>query len=343
GEAHALLGSSGAGKTTLLNILSGLEPPSGGRVLFDGRDVTRTTPRERNVSQVFQFPVLYESLTVAQNLEFPLKLKRVRGPERRRRALAIAERLSLADLLESKPAALSLFEKQLVAIGRALVRPEVSVVLLDEPLTAVEPATKWQLRQVLKSAQAELGATMIYVTHDQTEALTFAENISVLHEGQIVQTGSAETLFNLPNHEHVAHFIGSPGMNLVVGEITDGAYRIAGQVVASAAGLDPGPCTIGFRPEWAVATRRDADASASGLPARVTAVRVLGVRHGQRQGLVSAQLAGTQINLRQTLNVEPGDQALVQIRGELVIGFRNGQRLSADSVRSVSEVSYRDP
>ncbi|MFP6815706.1 MAG: ABC transporter ATP-binding protein [Pseudomonadales bacterium] len=343
GEAHALLGSSGSGKTTLLNILSGLEPPSAGRVLFDGRDVTRISPRGRNISQVFQFPVLYESLTVAQNLEFPLKLRRVRAPERRRRALAIAERLSLADLLGAKPAALSLFEKQLVAIGRALVRPEISVVLLDEPLTAVEPATKWRLRRVLKSAQAELGATMIYVTHDQTEALTFAENISVLHEGEILQTGSAETLFNRPDHEQVAYFIGSPGMNLIAGEIIDGAYRIGGQVVAPAAGLDPGPCVIGFRPEWAVATRRDANASASGLPASITAVRALGTRHGQPEGLVSARVAGTQINLRQTLGVEPGDEALVQIRGEGVVGFRNGRRLSAGSDRSASEVSHRDP
>jgi len=340
GQAHALLGSSGSGKTTLLNVLSGLEAPSGGRVLFDGRDVSRIPPRSRNVSQVFQFPVLYESLTVVENLEFPLKVRRVPGPERRRRAVAIAERLSVADLLGAKPAALSLFEKQLVAIGRALVRPEISVVLLDEPLTAVEPATKWQLRRVLKSVQAELGATMIYVTHDQTEALTFAESISVLHEGGILQTGSAETLFNRPSHEHVAHFIGSPGMNLLRGEITDGAYRIAGQAVAPASGLAAGPCTVGFRPEWAVAVRRAGNPQAHGLPARVTALRLLGTRHGQPVGVVTAQLGGAQISLRQVLDVEPGEEVLVQIQGERVIGFRDGWRLSTGAGPSGRGASY---
>jgi glycerol transport system ATP-binding protein len=343
GEAHALLGSSGAGKTTLLNVLSGLEAPAAGRVLFDGRDVSRIPPRGRNISQVFQFPVLYESLTVAENLEFPLKTRRMSAAERRRRAGAIAEQLSVVDLLGAKPATLSLFQKQLVAIGRALVRPEVSVVLLDEPLTAVEPATKWQLRRVLKSAQAELGATMIYVTHDQTEALTFADRISVLHGGEILQTGSAETLFDRPSHEHVAHFIGAPGMNLVAGEIADGAYRIAGQAVAAAAGLPAGPCTVGFRPEWAVAVRGQGSANGHGLPAKITAVRTLGAVRGQRVGVVTAELAGAQINLRQVLDVEPGDEAAVQIRGERVLGFRNGWRLPGGLEAGGGEVSHPGP
>jgi glycerol transport system ATP-binding protein len=332
GEAHALLGSSGAGKTTLLNVLSGLEAPSEGRVLFDGREVSHIPPRGRNISQVFQFPVLYESLTVAENLEFPLKTRRMAAAERHGRVAAIAEQLSVTDLLDVRPASLSLFQKQLVAIGRALVRPEISVVLLDEPLTAVEPATKWQLRRVLKSVQAELGATMIYVTHDQTEALTFADRVSVLHEGEILQTDTAEMLFNRPGHEHVAHFIGAPGMNLIAGEIADGVYRIGGATVAPAPGLAAGPCTVGFRPEWAEA-RRPADNSGSdglpvdGLPVKVTAVRALGVRRGRRTGVVTAQLAGAQIHLRQALDVEPGEEAVVRIRGEQVVGFRNGWRL----------------
>ena len=190
GEAHALLGSSGSGKTTILNLLWGLARPSAGRVFFDGLDVTGAPPRERNVAQVFQFPVLYESLSVKENLSFPLKNLGWRGDRLKARVADIAERLELTECLNRRPDSLSLFEKQLVAIGRALVRPEIALVLLDEPLTAVEPATKWQLRRVLKQAQEELDATMIYVTHDQTEALTFADRISVLHEGEILQTGT---------------------------------------------------------------------------------------------------------------------------------------------------------
>jgi len=329
GAAHALLGSSGAGKTTLLNILSGLEAPTAGRVLFDGHDVSRVPPRGRNVSQVFQFPVLYESLTVAGNLEFPLKTRRLPAAERRRRVTAIAEQLSIDALLDRKPASLSLFEKQLVAIGRALVRPEISLVLLDEPLTAVEPATKWQLRRVLKSVQAELGATMIYVTHDQTEALTFADSISVLHAGSILQTGSAETLFEEPSHEHVAHFIGAPGMNLVPGEIVRGEYRIGGRAVGPADGLADGPCTVGFRPEWAVAAPPAGAVAQAGLPARIMAVRVLGTRRGRPIGVVTAQLDGVPIHLHQELDVAPGELAAVRIRSDRVVGFRNGWRLGA--------------
>jgi glycerol transport system ATP-binding protein len=176
---------------------------------------------------VFQFPVLYESLSVAKNLQFPLRTRGYTAAEQRRRATAVAEGLGISDLLESRPQALSLFQKQLVAIGRALVRPDVALVLLDEPLTAVEPATKWQLRRVLKQAQEQLGATMIYVTHDQTEALTFADKISLLHRGEILQTATAERLFNKPANEYVAGFIGSPGMNLVPGEVRGGALFVA--------------------------------------------------------------------------------------------------------------------
>ena len=331
GTAHALLGSSGAGKSTLLNLLSGLEVPSSGRIFIDGQDVSRIPPRRRHVSQVFQFPVLYDSLSVAENLEFPLKTRRVSNLDRRQRVAAIAEQLSIAQLLGAMPASLSLFEKQLVAIGRELIRPEVSLVLLDEPLTAVEPATKWRLRRVLKSAQADLGATMIYVTHDQTEALTFADAISVLHDGEILQTGSAERLFNDPDHEHVADFIGSPGMNLVAGEIVDGDYRIAGHSIAEAPGLTAGPCTVGFRPEWAVAVRRDGNTDGEGVPVRVIAVRVHGVRDRRPVGVVTAELGGKRVNLRQELNLESGDQALLQIDSGRVVGFRNGRRLGAGS------------
>ncbi len=234
GEAHALLGASGAGKTTLLNLLSGLLSPTSGRVLFDGKDVSTRTGYARNVSQVFQFPVLYETLSVADNLLFPLRNASMSKANRQARIDYIAAEFALEGLLDKKPPQLSLFEKQLTAVAKALVRPDVSLVLLDEPLTAVEPQVKWRLRQVLKKTQADLGVTMIYVTHDQTEALTFANKVSVLTEHGILQTGTPTEIYQSPQHEFVGHFVGSPGMNFLPSETLN---------------MSKGD-TIGFRAEW---------------------------------------------------------------------------------------------
>ena len=161
GTAFALLGASGAGKTTLLNLLSGLLTPSSGRVLFDADDVSDLAGRQRNVAQVFQFPVLYESMSVAENLAFPLRARKFDPLWIDERVQRIAADLEITQQLPLVASQLSLFQKQLVAIGRALVRPDVSVVLLDEPLTAVEPRMKWRLRQTLRRVQEELRVTMI--------------------------------------------------------------------------------------------------------------------------------------------------------------------------------------
>ena len=147
GEAHALLGASGSGKTTLLNLLSGLISPSAGTLQFDGRDVSRTAARDRDVAQVFQFPVLYESLSVAQNLAFPLETRAIPAARAAERIDYILSELDISGIRDRRSKSLSLFEKQLVAVGKALVREDVSMVLLDEPLTAVEPRIKWRLRQ----------------------------------------------------------------------------------------------------------------------------------------------------------------------------------------------------
>lgn len=330
GEAHALLGSSGAGKTTILNLLSGLARPSAGRIFFDGLDVTEASPRKRNVAQVFQFPVLYASLSVEENLSFPLRNQGWRGARLSARVTDIAERLELTGCLKRRPDALSLFEKQLVGIGRALVRPEIDLVLLDEPLTAVEPATKWQLRRVLKQAQEELNATMVYVTHDQTEALTFADRISVLHEGKLLQTGTPADLYQLPLHEYVAYFIGSPGMNLIPGEVLDGVYRLDGCAIAPAPGLSPGPCVIGFRPEWAEITTEGTE----GPMVTVTRTRVLGTRENRPVGIVSVDLNGQSISTRQTLDVVVGASARLNVLGDRVVGFREGIRLGSEAAHA---------
>lgn len=316
GEAHALLGSSGAGKSTLLNLLAGLLPVQEGLVTIGGRDMASVPPAARGVTQVFQFPVLYDSMSVLDNLAFPLRCAGRRSREARRRAREIAGHLEIEALLSRRPARLSLFEKQLVAIGKALVRPDVALVLLDEPLTAAEPVRKWRLRQTLKALQRESGATMIYVTHDQTEALTFADRISVLHRGRVLQTGSPEALLDAPAHEYVGYFVGSPGMNFLPGEVRGGACVFEGGAVPVAPGSEPGPCRLGFRPEWGSLLSADGQAAGNDgvslLPAEVLGVRILGTHRGEAFGLVDALVSGERVTVRQPLTaLGPGPALLM--------------------------------
>lgn len=299
GEAHAILGGSGAGKTTLLHLLAGLLQPQAGTIRFDGQDVTATGAAARNVAQVFQFPVLYPSLNVAGNIGFALGNRGWSKGAIRTRVGEVAELLELTPLLHRKPDKLSLFEKQLVAIARALARPDTSVVLLDEPLTAVEPATKWRLRRAIKTVQKELGLTMVYVTHDQSEALTFAEKITMLHQGAVLQTGTPLELYERPSHTAVASFIGSPGMNLIDAEANGGQLRIGDRVVASGQYPD-GACVAGFRPDWARIALMDSSAG-SGIPIDVEGIRILGTEEGQPVGLVTARLGETVVYVRQRL------------------------------------------
>ncbi|MFP5446096.1 MAG: ABC transporter ATP-binding protein, partial [Betaproteobacteria bacterium] len=167
GGAYALLGPSGCGKTTMLNIMSGLLVPSHGKVLFDGRDVTRASPQERNIAQVFQFPVIYDTMTVAENLAFPLRNRKVPEDQIRQRVGVIAEMLEMSGQLNQRAAGLAADAKQKISLGRGLVRADVAAVLFDEPLTVIDPHLKWQLRRKLKQIHHELKLTLIYVTHDQ--------------------------------------------------------------------------------------------------------------------------------------------------------------------------------
>src|SRR5215217_1609547 len=215
GGAYALLGPSGCGKTTLLNIISGLVRPTRGRILFDERDITDLSTEARNIAQVFQFPVVYDTMTVRENLAFPLKNRRVPREAVAKRVDEIARLLDLTRVLERKARNLSADLKQKISLGRGLVRPDVAAILFDEPLTVIDPHLKWQLRSTLKELHRALDLTMIYVTHDQTEALTFADKVVVMHDGAVVQTGTPEELFARPAHTFVGHFIGSPGMNVM--------------------------------------------------------------------------------------------------------------------------------
>jgi glycerol transport system ATP-binding protein len=323
GEAHALLGGSGAGKTTLLNLLSGLLAPSAGSLTFDGQDVVALPARARNVAQVFQFPVLYPAMTVADVLAFPLRNRGWQRGRARARAADIAQRLELTPWLGARAGGLPLFQKQLVSIGRALVRPDIALVLLDEPLTAVEPATKWQLRRVIKAVQRELGATMVYVTHDQTEALTFADRISVVHDGRILQTDTPEELYARPNHEHVGHFIGSPGMNLLSGRVAAGGCWLGERRLGAAPQVADGPCTVGFRPEWArLVTAVDGEAE-------ISATRTLGVENHRQVGIVTATVAGQMLRTRQVIDLQPGSRARIEADAGRLVLFRDGRRVAA--------------
>ncbi len=215
GGAYALLGPSGCGKTTLLNIISGLLTPSEGRVLYDGKDVTALPPERRNIAQVFQFPVLYDTMTVYENLAFPLKNRNVEASAIKARVREVAEALDLTPFLKKKAGGLAADAKQKISLGRGLVRSDVAAILFDEPLTVIDPHLKWQLRRKLKEIHDAFRLTLIYVTHDQVEAMTFADQVVVMYEGEIVQIGSPQELFEEPAHTFVGYFIGSPGMNLL--------------------------------------------------------------------------------------------------------------------------------
>jgi glycerol transport system ATP-binding protein len=239
--------------------------------------------------------------------------------------LEIAGRLGIEPVLECRPVDLTLVQKQLTAIGKALVRPDVSLVLLDEPLTAAQPEHKWQLRQTLKSLQADLGATMIYVTHDQTEALTFADRVSVLHDGIILQTATPQTLIEQPDHEHVGYFVGSPGMNLIDAVIREGACWV-GSVKLASVGAADGPCRVGFRPEWAEISHRPTD------PARAHRVLIQGMRtltthRHQAEGLAVAMIGGNEITTRQTLSGLKSGDAWLTLDPDRVLCFRDGRRV----------------
>ena len=254
GGAYALLGPSGCGKTTLLNLISGIVTPSRGKILFDGVDITTQSTRERNIAQVFQFPVIYDTMTVGQNLAFPLKNRDLPKAAIDARVNEIAALLDLTPYLSRKALRLTADAKQKISLGRGLVRSDVAAVLFDEPLTVIDPELKWQLRSKLKALHRDLDLTMIYVTHDQTEALTFADTVVVMHDGRVVQSGTPADLFDRPAHTFVGYFIGSPGMNIVPAEVKGRQARIDGHTIALNRSYDRLPAgakiEVGVRPEF---------------------------------------------------------------------------------------------
>ncbi|MBR0903990.1 ABC transporter ATP-binding protein [Bradyrhizobium liaoningense] len=291
GGAYALLGPSGCGKTTLLNVISGIITPSRGKILFDGKDITPLSTQKRNIAQVFQFPVIYDTMTVGENLAFPLKNRGVPKAEIDKRVAEIGRLLDLEPYLNRKATRLTADAKQKISLGRGLVRSDVAAVLFDEPLTVIDPELKWQLRSKLKALHRELDLTMIYVTHDQTEALTFADTVVVMHDGRVVQSGTPAELFDKPAHTFVGYFIGSPGMNILPAEVRGREARIDGHVIALNRSYDNLPAgakiEIGVRPEFVAAV-----APAPGLlTAKIERIDDLGRIRFARTRLGDAKLA----------------------------------------------------
>jgi glycerol transport system ATP-binding protein len=254
GRSYALLGPSGCGKTTLLNIISGLVFPSQGRLLFDGKDVTQLPTEQRNIAQVFQFPVVYDTMTVAENLAFPLKNRGLSRTAINSRVTEIAGLLGLTSDLKRRARGLTADAKQKISLGRGLVRSDVAAVLFDEPLTVIDPSLKWELRSKLKAVHRALDVLMIYVTHDQVEALTFADEVVVMKDGRILQIATPTQLFEQPEHTFVGYFIGSPGMNLVDAEIDGADAKVGEQTMRLPARYKKPPSgssvRLGFRPDY---------------------------------------------------------------------------------------------
>lgn len=255
GEFVVFVGPSGCGKTTLLRLLAGLETPTSGEIIIDGKDVTNISPKERNIAMVFQNYALYPHMSVAQNIGFGLKLRGASKSDIAEKTRIAADLLGLGELLDRKPRQLSGGQRQRVAMGRAIVR-EPSVFLMDEPLSNLDAQLRTQMRAEIKKLQQSLGVTTIYVTHDQVEAMTMADRIVVLQGGEIVQVGTPHDLYDNPVNSFVASFIGQPKMNMIeVSREGDACFACAdgitvpliGQLKQRADNVDR--CVLGVRPK----------------------------------------------------------------------------------------------
>ncbi len=218
GEFVTLVGPSGCGKSTLLRLIAGLEDVTAGEILIDGRIVNELAPKDRNIAMVFQYYALYPHMSVRQNMAFALGQSRMSKTEIASRVVRVAEILELGDLLDRKPKELSGGQRQRVAVGRAIVR-DADIFLFDEPLSNLDASLRTQMRTEIVKLHQRLGKTMIYVTHDQVEAMTMAERIAVVNNGNVLQFDFPLTIYGTPVNEFVAKFIGSPAMNLIEGQI----------------------------------------------------------------------------------------------------------------------------
>jgi sn-glycerol 3-phosphate transport system ATP-binding protein len=275
GSLLVLLGPSGCGKSTTLRLIAGLEQLDGGTITIGGRDVTHLTPAQRKISMVFQSYALFPHLSVAENIVFGLRVRRVSRAERDERLQRVAEIVGLGQLLERKPSQLSGGQRQRVALGRAIIA-EARVCLMDEPLSNLDAKLRHEMRTEIRALQQRLGMTMVYVTHDQTEAMTMADRVVLMRDGRVEQNGSPEELYNRPATAFTARFIGTPPMNLIA----------------------KGGRLIGIRPEHIRIVSED------GHAARVKTVEHLGA-----DSIILCEIEGQPVSVRQEgfSKAHPGD------------------------------------
>ncbi|WP_137177466.1 ABC transporter ATP-binding protein [Roseomonas sp. AR75] len=289
GEMIVVVGASGCGKSTLLRIVAGLETPTAGSVLIDGRDVTRLEPADRDIAMVFQNYALYPHMSVFDNMAYGLRIRGMPTAEIRKRVADAAEMLEIAQLLDRKPRQLSGGQRQRVAMGRAVVR-EPKLFLFDEPLSNLDAKLRVQMRAEIRRLQKRLGVTSLFVTHDQVEAMTLGDRLVVMHQGRAAQVAAPMEVWGTPADTYVAGFIGSPAMNFLSAALSDGgraASLKAGPTLPFADGpraaADGTPLTIGIRPEHVEHRPEAADA----IPLSVDLVEPLGsetVIHGHLPG-----------------------------------------------------------
>ena len=335
GEFLVLLGPSGCGKSTLLNCIAGLLEPSQGKVFIKGKNVTWEEPKDRGIGMVFQSYALYPQMTVEGNLSFGLRVARLPKAEIARRVARAAEILQLEPLLKRKPTALSGGQRQRVAIGRALVR-DVDVFLFDEPLSNLDAKLRAELRVEIKRLHQKLGNTMIYVTHDQIEALTLADRIAVMKSGVIQQLDEPLTIYNRPRNRYVAGFIGSPSMNFVKARIAGSPGQpllLLGDLTLPLTGYEYARPLIagtdvefGVRPEHLRLGTGAEDGSSDPVEAVVDLVEPMG-----SDSLVWLKVGGQVLSARaeSSQRFSPGQKVLVRFRVALASLFdaTTGERL----------------
>jgi sn-glycerol 3-phosphate transport system ATP-binding protein len=267
GSFLVLLGPSGCGKSTTLRLIAGLEQVSSGRILIGGEDVTDLTPSKRRIAMVFQSYALFPHLTVAENILFGLRVRKTPSAERARRLDRVASLLGLGALLARKPSQLSGGQQQRVALGRAIIA-ETPVCLMDEPLSNLDAQLRAEMRREIRGLQQKLGVTMVYVTHDQSEAMSMADKVILMREGKVEQAAAPDRLYARPETVFAARFIGTPPMNIVTLEAADGGTIIAGSETR-VLGNPVNALLLGVRPE-------DVTIVSGGIPARVTNVEFMG-------------------------------------------------------------------
>jgi sn-glycerol 3-phosphate transport system ATP-binding protein len=322
-EVITIVGPSGSGKSTLLRLIAGLETPNTGTIEFRGKIVNDVPARLRNIAMVFQSYALYPHMTCFENLALSLRLKKVPAQELEQRVLNTARLLEIEELLPKKPRELSGGQRQRVAVGRALIR-NPDVFLLDEPLSNLDALLRERVRHELKELFHKIQATVIYVTHDQVEAMTLADRIVVLNKGEVQQIGKPEDLYRAPANSFVASFIGSPSMNLFEREVTEGTFQFGSTVVRTALRWS-GQAIIGIRPE-------DLSLTSDGIPASVRWVEHLGAQY-----LIGVQAEDTSVSIVSGRR-PPSDTVHLRIEADTVHVFEKASGTNLTVVRAGASV-----